>query len=242
MHRSILVAAAAFIAAPAHAEWSGKGEAGLVFASGNTETETANAKLKLVNEINAWKHELGASGLFASDEDGTTANRWETGLQSNYNFGPKTFWLGALRYERDQFSGFEYQAIGSTGLGRTLIDTPDTRFDASMGVGYKFFETRAAFDELGTLLVPAESDSETVFRSTLDFEHKLTGTTSVLDKLIVESGADNTFVQNDLSVQVQMTDVLALAVGYSVRSNSRPPTGFKKTDTLTTLSLVYEVR
>ncbi len=84
--------------------------------------------------------------------------------------------------------------------------------------------------------------SEVVFRSTLDFEHKFTATTSLVDKFIVESGADNTFMQNDISLQVKMTDVLALAVGYGVRHNSNPPVEFKKTDTLTTINLVYDIK
>jgi putative salt-induced outer membrane protein len=49
-------------------------------------------------------------------------------------------------------------------------------------------------------------------------------------------------VQNDLALQVKMTDVLALAVGYSVRYNTDPQVGFEKTDTLTTINLVYEIK
>jgi putative salt-induced outer membrane protein len=39
-----------------------------------------------------------------------------------------------------------------------------------------------------------------------------------------------------------MTDVLALAVGYSVRHNTDLPVGFENTDTLTTINLVYELK
>ncbi|MGH8188782.1 MAG: DUF481 domain-containing protein, partial [Steroidobacteraceae bacterium] len=223
MRHSIVVAAALFAAMPAHADWSGKGEAGLVIASGNTETETANAKVQLANEIDQWKHQFGAAGLYASSEaEGTTARRWEAFAQSDYNFSPKTFWFGALRYEDDEFSGFEYQATVSTGIGRKFIDTDVTKFTGTAGVGYKFFETQDAFDDAGVLIEPGDTDSEAVFRGTLDFEHQFTETTSLLDKFIVEAGADNTYVQNDLSLQVKMTNVLALAVGYSVRHNTDP--------------------
>jgi putative salt-induced outer membrane protein len=44
------------------------------------------------------------------------------------------------------------------------------------------------------------------------------------------------------ALQMRMTDVLALAVGYSVRHNTDPPVGFEKTDTLTTNDLVYEIK
>ena len=74
---AVSVAAALFAAVPAHAEWSGKGEAGLVIASGNTDTRTANAKLALATEIDKWKHQFGGAALYASSEpDGSTALRW----------------------------------------------------------------------------------------------------------------------------------------------------------------------
>lgn len=236
-------AAALAMAMPAHADWTGKGEAGLVISSGNTETETANAKLSMAHEAGNWKNAFGLAGLYASDDVGTTAQRWEVLGQSDYSFSPRNFWFGAARYEKDEFSGFEYQAILSSGLGHKFIDTERTKFIGAAGVGYKFFETRDAFDDVtGALLQAGESDSEVVFRGTLDLEHQLTATTSLVDKFIVEAGADNTFVQNEIALQVKMTDMLALAVGYSVRHNTDPPAGFKKTDTLTTVNLVYEIK
>jgi putative salt-induced outer membrane protein len=230
-------------AAPAYAEWTGKGEAGLVVSSGNTDTETANVKFELVREGGNWKNAFGGVAVYASDSDGATAQRWELSTQQDYNFSPKTFWFGAGRYEDDRFSGFEYQATISTGLGRKFIDTDRTKFTGTAGVGYKVFETRDAFDpDTGVLLQPGERSTDAVFRATLDYEHGFTESTKVLDKFTLEAGADNTFYQNDLSLEVKMTDVLALAVGYSVRHNTDPPFGFEKTDTLTTVNLVYEIK
>jgi putative salt-induced outer membrane protein len=39
-----------------------------------------------------------------------------------------------------------------------------------------------------------------------------------------------------------LTQKLALAVGYSIRYNTEPPAGFKKTDTLSTVNLVFELK
>jgi putative salt-induced outer membrane protein len=228
---------------PAYADWTGKGEAGLVVSSGNTETETANVKIAMAHERDKWKNAFGLNGLYASDDTGATAQRWEAFTQSDYNFSPKTFWFGAARYEDDRFSGFEYQATVSTGLGRKFIDTDRTKFVGTAGVGYKFFETQDVFDDVtGVLIEEGAREEQVVFRSTLDFDHKFTETTSLIDKFIVEAGSDNTFYQNDISLQVKINAVLALAVGYSVRHNTDPPLGFEKTDTLTTVNLVYEIK
>jgi len=243
MRRLLFAATVLAAAVPAHAQWTGKGEAGMVFASGNTDSETANARLNLKYETEQWKNILGGAVLYASDEDGKTANRWESFGELGWKFTERNFLFGAGRYEEDEFSGFEYQATLSGGVGRRFLDTPNTTMVGTIGAGYKFVETRDNFDEeTGALIEEGDSSSEVVFRSTLDFEHKFTATTSLVDKLTVESGQDNTFVQNDISLQVKMTDVLALAVGYGVRHNTNPPSEFKKTDTLTTINLVYEIK
>ena len=51
----VSAAVALFAAVPAHADWSGKGEAGLVIASGKTDTKTANADTKTVTATGAAK-------------------------------------------------------------------------------------------------------------------------------------------------------------------------------------------
>ena len=239
-----LIASLATLAAgEARADWSGKGEAGVVFANGNTNAKNANAKLDVATTEGAWKHAAGLAAVYASADGLSTGQRWELFEQSDYNFSPRSFWFGAGRYEDDRFSGFDYQATVSTGFGRHFIESERTQFVGTAGVGYKFFETRDTFDDTGTVLLQqGAADSEIVFRGTLDFSHVLTATTKLLDKFLVESGADNTFVQNDIGIQVKISDVLALAAAYSVRHNTDPPLGFGKTDTLTTLNLVYEIK
>jgi putative salt-induced outer membrane protein len=239
----LIATLAVFGCGEARADWTGKGEAGLVVANGNSDTKSGNVKVDLATTAGQWKHAFGAAAIYASADDLTTGQRWEVFEQSDYNFSTKSFWFGAARYEHDRFSGFEYQTIASTGLGRLFFDTERTKFTGTAGVGYKFFETSDTFDDTGTVLLQqGETGDEVVFRGTLDFSHALTDTTKLLDKLLVESGADNTFVQNDLGIQVKINAVLALAAAYSVRHNTDPPLGFGKTDTLTTLNLVYEIK
>jgi putative salt-induced outer membrane protein len=244
MQKASMVLAAALVAvAPAHADWTGKGEAGLVISSGNTQTTTANAKISATRETGNWKNAFGLAGLYASDDTGRTAQRWEAMTQSDYNFSPRSFWFSAARYENDEFSGFVYQAAVSTGLGRKFIDTDTTKFVGTAGVGYKFIETKDAFDEAtGALIEPGASSSEGVLRGTLDLDRRFTASTALIDKFTVELGSDNAFLQNDISLQVKIMQALSLAVGYSVRHNTKPPAGFKKTDGLTTINLVYELK
>ena len=232
--RHFAVLAMLAFALPVAAQWTGKGEAGLAIASGNSDTRTANAKVTVNRKIENWEHSAGLAGLYVRNDGDTTARRWETFLQTHYNFGGgRTFWFGGTRYEKDRFSGFDYQGVLDTGMGHKFIDTDATRLSGQAGVGYKFWET------LGT---PNDKDSSVVGTAGLDFRHQLTETTSVVNKFGAEIASDNNFLQNELGFAVKVSDRIALSLGYAVRHNTDPPAGFKKTDTLSTVNLVYEVK
>jgi putative salt-induced outer membrane protein len=226
----------------AQAQWTGKGEAGISLASGNTDTKTGNAAIEFADTVGHWKHTFGFDAVYASASAATTAQRWAAYEQSDFNLDPRNFAFGAARFEDDRFGGFQYQASLSTGVGRHFIDSDSTKLTAAIGIGYKNFATRDVYDAGGNLTEAHHTDNQAIARGTLTYEHKLTTTTSILDKFLIEAGSQNTFLQNDLALQVKINTRLALAVGYSVRDNTNPPTGFKKTDTLTTLNLVYEIK
>jgi putative salt-induced outer membrane protein len=221
---------------PAMAQWTGKGEAGVAVASGNTSTKSANARVAVGYKSDAWEDSASLAGNYVRTEGLTTARRWEIGAQTRYNFGAHTFWYGGARYEEDRFSGFDHQGVISTGVGRKFIDRDTTHLAGQVGVGYKFLETTA------TLIAPADKDTEIVGVASINFDHQLTMTTSVYDKFGAEFASDNNFLQNEIGLAVKMTDRLALALAYAVRHNTKPPPAFKKTDTLSTLNLVYEVK
>ena len=217
----------------AHAEWWTKGELGASFASGNSENEAVNGALEVKNTLDRWVHTLGLAGNYGSDGTVTTAERWEVRAQSDHTFtNDKVYWFGAGRYEDDRFSAFDYQATASTGLGYKFIDTERTKFWVQGGPGYRFAELR----ETG------EQDDGLILRGDLGFEHQLTETTKIVERFLVESGSDNTYYQNDLGLEVTITGSLGLRVGYQVRHNSDVQPGVEKTDTLTTVGLLYETK
>jgi putative salt-induced outer membrane protein len=218
--------------APVLADWTGKGEIGASFASGNSENEAANGSLVLRKKAGSWEHELGAAGNYGNDGDETTAQRWELRAQSQYSFTEKAYWFGAGRYEDDRFSSYDYQASLSTGLGYKLINNERTKLWVQGGVGYRFAELR---DTGG-------SEDGVIFRGDLGFEHQLTETTKIVDRFLIEAGSDNTYYQNDLGLELTITGALGLRVGYQVRHNTDVLPGREKTDTLLTVGLLYETK
>jgi putative salt-induced outer membrane protein len=70
----------------------------------------------------------------------------------------------------------------------------------------------------------------------------LSESTEFSNKLLVESGEYNTFAQNDLSLSVTMNSHLALKAGWQARHNSNAAEDLKKTDTLSTMNVVYRFK
>ena len=233
LHTSLAAAAALLVAAvPAHADWSGKGNVGASFATGNSENQAASAALELKDVVGQWTHTFGLAGNYDNDGNATTAQRWELRGQRQYDFTKKAYWFGAARYEDDRFSTYDFQSSLSTGLGYKIIDTDKTKFWVQGGVGYRYAEEALTGDTVDGV----------IFRGDLGYDHQLTASTKVVERFLVEAGSDNTFLQNDLGLEVAMTGTLALRVGYQVRHNTDVLPGTKKTDTLTTLGLQYETK
>jgi putative salt-induced outer membrane protein len=242
-----LVATALSVPFAAHAAdpppgFSGKGQLGYVMSRGNSDSDSANAAFDLFLVRGDWKHELFVDGLYGKSAEVTSAERWDVRFQSDYTITPRLFSFGALTYQNDRFSGFQYQASASGGIGYKFIDTSATKLAAQIGVGYRSLRPELLVkDDAGAVVqrVPQESDSDVVGTAGVTFEHAFNAITKITDKLQIESGSSNTSTQNDLALEVKMSKKLSLAAGYSSRNNSEPPAGLKRTDTLTTLNVVY---
>ena len=213
----------------AHADWKGKGEAGLVFARGNSDTDSLNLKLEMSQEVDLWKHQLDMSVLRATTSGSTSADRYQAAWQSDYNLSDRSFLFGGLHYDRDKFSGFDYQANATTGFGYKVVDTEQVKLAAQVGAGYRRLKNS----------LTQKSSGDAIATAGFGYENQLNASTKVLDTFRVESGSANTLVANFLGLEVKMNHKLALALGLDLRRNSNPPGALKKTDALTTTNLVY---
>ena len=223
--------------------WSGSGgELGFASASGNSNSETFNGKLRLRYAEGDWVHSTDLFGLRTSAEykrtndDGsisrdrqTTAYRYSAAAASGLQLGEHRQLTANARYERDDFATYDRQGSFSLGYGTRLIDGERLIVDAQLGPGVRRTH-EAANDETRTGLIG---------RGQLDLRHQITPNTALYNNLLVESGSYNTFAQNDLGLAVSMNDRLALKAGWQARHNSDVADGKRRTDTLTTVNLVY---
>lgn len=259
--KKTLIASALLLSLPLAAQaqdsdWSGSGELGFALSRGNTKSENLNAKLAFKKEDDAWKHNIFLNALRNKGEVTTTdaggnavdsytltANRYEFGASSGYKLDERSYIVGALRYENDDFSPYEYQAIVSLGYGYTAIKNERTELSFEAGPGYRRLDKRPYTALVGVPPVPTvldpSADGQVVARGLVAFKHKLTDNTAFENTLLVEAGSDNKFIQNDAGLAVSMNSKLALKLGYQVRHNTDVSPGTDKTDQLITTNLVY---
>jgi putative salt-induced outer membrane protein len=222
--------------------WSGKGEVGYVMSRGNTDTDSANAKIDLADLIGDWKHSIHLEGLYGRSNEVTAAERWAVLLQTDLKITPRAFGFVALHFLQDEFSGFQYQASATTGIGYKFIDTDHDKLSAQIGAGYRRLRPELlTMDATGAVIArtPGDSSGNAIGTGGFDFAHIFNASTKITDRMLIESGAGNTSLQNDVALVVNMSKKLAISAGFTYQENTQPPAGLQKINTLTTLNLVY---
>ncbi len=100
-----------------------------------------------------------------------------------------------MRGEQDRFSGFAYQATVSTGATYKFIDNPTTKFDASLGAGYRQLQPQILIKtDAGEVLdrIKGEEESDPVATLGSNYEHAFTENTKITNKLLSGSSARTT--------------------------------------------------
>jgi len=211
------------------AEWKGEGELGYTSTAGNSDAETLNAKLAVTVEYDQWKHVLGLSALQASSNKVRSAERYEFTHKSNYAYSDKSYVFASLRYDNDQFSGYDYQSSLAAGIGSQLIKTAVHSLDVAVGPGYRSMQDS----------VTGQVDNRVILKLDAQYAYQISEYASLSEVLTVESGSDNTYTESITSLKMKINGNLSSKISYTIKQNSVVPVGTERTDTLTSVSLVY---
>ena len=210
--------------------WTGVGELGFVSTSGNTDSTALNVKLEFIRTTENWRYRFAGTTLMTS-EDGTKDNeRYTAEAQADRKLGEKGYLFGVYRYDADKFGTYDPSQTFTVGYGRELMKSENHMLKGEIGVGYRNLEER----------VTGESSSDAILRLLLDDSWQVFSNTAWTNRLLIETGSNNTFTQWNTGLAVSMTDAFAMKFGFELRNNSDiPPGDSEKTDTITSVNLVY---
>lgn len=210
--------------------WTGSGEIGLVNTTGNTESFALNARLEFIRITENWQHRFTGTALLTSENGIDDNKRYTAELQSNRDLTEKSWLFGVYRYDADKFGAYDPSQTASVGYGYQLMQSEKHSLRGEIGVGYR------SLKETGTGI----KSNGAIVRFLLDDSWQVFKTTTWTNRLLVETGSDNTFTNFNSAAAIAMTDRFAVKIGFEVRNNSKlPPGDSKHTDTITTVNLVY---
>lgn len=233
--------------------WSMRALLGYTKTGGNTDNTSANALFHVAHVIGDWKLMFGTEDLYGATKGETTAEAVAVHGQANYNFNPRLYAYVGAGYTDDRFSGFAYQDAATTGIGYQIFKSDTTKLTVQGGVGYLWLRKEFLIkDPVGGVVqrldydpttgVPYDQERSVAFNGAVTFERDFNPYTKLIAGVTVLASSDNTLTTANIALQVKMSTHLALAAGYQLIDNSSPPSGSGRRDTLTTLSLVYDMK
>jgi len=208
--------------------WKASAELGFVATSGNTETETLNAKATVSTDRKKWRHKGEITALKSSDDINTTAEKFTLMGQSDYKLEGKNFLFGVITYDDDKFSGYKYRVTEAIGYGRRVIEDSDMTLDLEIGPG-----ARQSKLDSGT------TDSEGILRAAATYDWTISKTSKFTEALTVEAGEDVTVTKSVTSLASQIEGNLSMKITFTYKNTSEVPVGIEETDTETAITLVY---
>lgn len=210
--------------------WSAEVGLGILLTSGNTRNTNINGTANLGYEKDHWR-EAGRLEVTRNRSDGEdTAERYFAQWKTDYKFDPDNYVFLLLSYEDDRFSGYDYQAVESIGYGRSVLKGPSVKLDLEAGVG----------DRQSRLSDTKEEESEGLLHFASIFDWTISEQATFREELSSDIGEDLTVTSSLTSLTTQVAGDLAAKLTFRVRHISDVPPDVDKTDTETTVNLVYK--
>jgi putative salt-induced outer membrane protein YdiY len=214
--------------------WDVQIGATFVGTSGNSETSSLGTDFGLNRRWPAWRIESTAAAVRTSDRDVTTAERYVGTFRGIRRLTSLVGVSGGTRLERDQFSGMDFRSITDAGLTWALVRQPAWTLEGVTSVAQNYERPTSGPDRnhpIGLLQlasrVPLGPAGATTQRFTFYPDFK-------------ESDAYRS--EFEIAAQAAVNDRFALKLGYLLRRSNAPVFGFRKTDSMTTASVVVQWR
>jgi putative salt-induced outer membrane protein YdiY len=210
--------------------WKNVTEASMVSANGNTKSTTYAAK----NTYNYdWKKtalELIAGALGSSSKGSTTAEQYFASEKLSYKLSDRNYAFEKFAWDKDRFAGIKNRYDTSVGLGRELLKNDRDLLTAELGGGFVSEERR-----------PGPKNDFASGRAYSKYTHIFTPTATFnqdAEYLHNFEDADDFRTKAETSLISALSANFSLKVGYVWKHVGKPPVGFSRNDTITSVALI----
>lgn len=209
--------------------WSGKGELGGFLSAGNSDTKGLAAALQLTRESTRWRMRLSANADYQRSNGATSTERFVAAAEPNYKFAEHLFVYGLAQYERDPIQGYDARYVVSGGVGYRPVASDNFKLDLKAGPAWR-----------NTDFIRAADENAVSGLGSANLYWKLSSTLSLNEAASVLAQPDKSTLTALTSVDAKINGSLSARLSYLVRHETNPPIGFKNTDTLSRMTLVYD--
>ncbi|GMR00948.1 MAG: YdiY family protein [Gammaproteobacteria bacterium] len=215
--------------------WTSSAELGYISTTGNTETQTIVIKANVVHEVEKWRHIGYAESYGQQSKDDatgivvTSAERYELSGKSDYKFNEYDYVFGLIKLQKDLFSGFKYEHNANIGYGHKVIKDPAMELNFEIGPGVRYFKEDNA----------QKAESEALLSLAANYWWKISANSKFTQELSSDIGETFTSNRSVTAIEANINKTLAMKFTYTIRNKSSVPVNTKKTDTETTVTLVY---
>lgn len=218
--------------------WTGEASVGLIVTTGNSESETFNAKGEVVYQSKMWRNTLNGTAIKTQATNNVTgveektAERYLVGNKTDFNFDERNYAFVALEYEKDLFGPTRERTSETAGYGRKLLTGPTHTLEAEIGAG-----ARQALAQESVGEPDPDRESEAIGRGRVAYKWNFSETSYFTETGKVESGDSNTTAESVTELRVNLIGKLFAVTSYTIRTNTDVPDGVQKTDTITAFNL-----
>ena len=220
--------------------WDIEVEASYLLKRGNSESESVNGKSNAAHDGINWRQTAKAEAVntVGEGDDGEeerTAERYYASYKLDRKLADNNYLFNVLTYDKDNFSGFHYQASYALGLGRRFLDTPTHTLDLEAGPGYRV----ECLDPEESYSGCEDKEESAIARFAGVYKWKISENASFRQDVSTEVGEENTSVRSETSLTSKINDHFAMRLSHLITRDSEVPAGTHNTDQETTVSLVY---
>lgn len=201
---------------------------GYVGTTGNTDTTTFNSEVLLTFRTEDWTHNGKFQALGSQENSATKAERYYLEDKSDYNLDETQYLYLKGSYLDDRFSGYGYQATGTAGYGRYLLRTDNLSLQGFGGAGYRQND-----------IINGPSEGEGIVTVGEKLEWTISSNAKLVQNFTSDIGEELTISLFELGLETNIVDQITTKLAFQARNISQVPAGNKKTDTQTSVSLVY---
>lgn len=218
--------------APPPPLWTGSVGLSYLETSGNTDTSSLGLTANWARQPTPWGMEITAFANRAEADGVTTAERYYGGLRGKRALGDRWELFGGASYASDEFAGFDSRVIVEAGgIWKALLGPKhELAFDA--GLTWTQEEP-----------VVGETDDFAGAVAGAAYAWKVTEAATFRERLLFFPNfdtSDDWRVRSETSFEAAFAASWALRLGYLYSRDNLPAPGFEKTDSTTSVSLVWK--